>query len=710
MAYSQENRFIAIDTPLGDDVLLLRGFSGYEGLSRLFRFDLDLLSEDTAIPFADIVGQNVTLTIALADGSTRYFNGFISRFVQKGGDLQFTYYQAEMVPWLWFLTRTADCRIFQNMTVPDIIMQIFRDLGFSDFKVLLQGAFEPRDYCVQYRETDLNFVSRLMEQYGIFYFFEHEKDKHTLVLANSPTAHQPCPGQPKARCDFTAHAVLDEDIIHRWQMEQELRPGKYALTDYNFETPSTSLAVNVTSTVNVGGNSKFEVYDYPGEYLKKAEGDHLSKLRMEEEEAPHLVVNGASTCRAFTPGYRFDLEGHYNQTMDTAYVLTEVQHAATVGANYPARGAAAGESYSNHFLCIPYDVPYRPPRVTPRPIVQGPQTAMVVGKAGEEIWTDKYGRVKVQFHWDREGKRNENSSCWIRVSHPWAGKGWGAVSIPRMGQEVIVDFLEGDPDQPIITGRVYNAEQMPPYELPANQTQSGVKSRSSKDGTPDNFNEIRFEDKKGEEQLSIHAEKDMSVSVENDQSISVGHDRTKTVKHDETNTIQNNRTTDINEGNDRLTVKTGHRMIDINTGNHQLTVMTGHRTVTINTGNDTLNVLTGEQTVNVNTGNATLNVLTQDRTVNVNTGNANLNVLTKDRNVTVATGSYVLSVPTKDVVITAGDKIIVIGNNEVMISSAKINISNTITINTQGITTGGTKITTSAVGVHEISGALVKIN
>ena len=551
MAYTQENRFIAIDTPLGEDTLLLRGFSGYEGISRLFRFDLDLLSEDTSVPFASIVGQNVTLTIAMADGSTRYFNGFISRFVQKGGDLQFTYYQAEMVPWLWFLTRTADCRIFQNMTVPDIIMKIFRDLGFSDFKVLLQGAFEPRDYCVQYRETDFNFVSRLMEQYGIFYFFEHEKDKHTLVLANSTTAHQPCPGQPKARCDFTANALLEEDIIHSCQMEQELRPGKYALTDYNFETPSTSLAAQVNSTVTIGGNGKFEVYDYPGEYLKKSQGEQLIKLRMEEEEAPHLVVSGASTCRAFTPGYRFDLEGHYNQAMDTSYVLTEVQHAATVGANYPARGAEAGESYSNHFTCIPYDVPYRPPRVTPKPIVQGPQTAVVVGKAGEEIWTDKYGRVKVQFHWDREGKRNENSSCWIRVSHPWAGKGWGAISIPRMGQEVIIDFLEGDPDQPIITGRVYNAEQMPPYGLPGEQVISGIKSNSTKGGG--GYNEFVMDDTKGNELIRVHGQYDMDSTIEHDLREHVLHDRSRDVTHNETIAIGNDRTETVG-GNETLTV------------------------------------------------------------------------------------------------------------------------------------------------------------
>jgi type VI secretion system secreted protein VgrG len=326
--------------------------------------------------------------------------------------------------------------------------------------------------------------------------------------------------------------MLEEDIIAGWQMEQELRPGKYALTDYNFETPSTSLAVNVASTINVGGNGKYEVYDYPGEYLKKAQGERLAKIRMEEEEAPHVVVSGSGSCRAFTPGYRFDLAGHYSAEMDKCYVLTEVQHVASVGESYSGGRADARESYSNHFICIPHDVPFRPARVTPKPTVQGPQTAIVVGRSGEEIYTDKYGRVKVQFHWDREGKRNENSSCWVRVSHPWAGKGWGAVAIPRIGQEVIVDFLEGDPDQPVITGRLYNAEQMPPYALPANQTQSGIKSRSSKGGDGENFNEIRFEDKKGDEELYIHAEKDENTVVEHDQGIAVGNDRAESIKRD----------------------------------------------------------------------------------------------------------------------------------------------------------------------------------
>jgi type VI secretion system secreted protein VgrG len=552
--YTQANRLIAITTPLGEDGLLLQSLSGREGMSQLFSYELELLSEDPGIPFAQIVGQRATVAIRLGDGSERCINGFINRFSQSGSDDRFTYYQAELVPWLWLLTRTADCRIFQNMTVPDIIEKIFKDLGFTDFKNMLQGSFEPREYCVQYRETDFNFVSRLMEQYGIFYFFEHEENKHTLVLANSPSAHPPCPGQEYARLDYNENAMLDEDLISSWHKEQELRPGKYALTDYNFETPSTSLAVNVNTTISVNGNSKYEIYDYPGEYLKKAQGNDLVKLRMEEEEAMHTVLTGTSTCRAFLSGYRFDLEGHSSDAMNATYLLTEVQHAASVGDGYDTSTAAGGEAhYTNSFTCMPYDVPYRPQRLTPKPIVQGPQTATVVGKAGEEIWTDKFGRVKVQFHWDREGRRDENSSCWIRVSHPWAGKGWGAVSIPRMGQEVIVDFLEGDPDQPIITGRVYNAEQMPPYGLPANQTQSGVKSRSSKEGTPDNFNEIRFEDKKGEEQLFIHAEKNQDIEVENDETHWVGRDRRKTIDQDETTEVKRDRTETVGR-NESITI------------------------------------------------------------------------------------------------------------------------------------------------------------
>lgn len=523
--YSQENRLLQLDTPLGKDVLLIQGLSGREAISHPFVFHLDLLSENREIKFKDIIGQNVTIRVLLSDGaSERYFNGIVSRFSQSGASTKLANYQMEVVPWLWLLTRSADCRIFQNKTIPDILKAVFSGRGADDFKLSLTGSYDPLDYCVQYRETDFNFVSRLMEQYGIFYYFEHEDGKHTMVLADSASAHVACPNQESANYNQTAGDLDSEDVVTAWNMEQEVRTGKYSLTDYNFETPATSLMANEPTVVTVGNNSKFEIYDYPGIHLTQSDGTAVAKLRMQEEEATHVLVNGSSDCRAFTSGYKFDLKEHYRDDMNASYVLTEVQHAATVS-SYGQKDDENPAHYSNHFTCIPAASPFRPPRLTPKPFVQGPQTALVVGKSGEEIWVDKYGRIKVQFYWDRLGQKDENSSCWIRVSQPWAGKAWGGMWIPRMGQEVVVSFEEGDPDRPLITGRVYNADQTVPYALPEHQTVSTMMSRSSKGGDASNYNEIRFEDKKGNEQIFINAERDMDQTVEVDSREAVGNNR-----------------------------------------------------------------------------------------------------------------------------------------------------------------------------------------
>ena len=535
MAIAQENRRIAISTPLGKDALLLRGFTGSEAISQLFHFDLDLLSENDSIKFQDLVGKNVTLRIYDAAGAERYWNGFVSRFSQGAQDRRVTAYRAQMVPWLWFLTRTADCRIFQNMKAPDIIQKIFKDLGFSDFELRLYGSYTSRDYCVQYRETDFNFVSRLMEEEGICYYFEHQESKHVLVLADDPAAHKQNPNQKTARYDFRGGNIIYEDVVTELFYQEEFRTGKWAQTDYNFETPSTSLAVTV------GGKNPYEIYEYPGEYGVRPAGENLAKIRLQEQTVPAVVFQGTSGCRYFNAGSQFTLQDHYRNDLNQAYLLTAVRHMATQGGSYQV-GAGGGEelTYRNSFECVPFSTPFRPPRVTPEPFVQGCQTAVVVGPAGEEIYTDKYGRVKVQFYWDREGKKNENSSCWVRVSHPWAGQGWGAISIPRIGQEVIVDFLEGDPDRPIITGRVYNAEQMPPFALPGKAVISGVKSNSTKGGGGNN--EISLDDTKGTELINIHAQYDQQKKVEHDERVNVGNDRTESVGHDEKITIGNNRT------------------------------------------------------------------------------------------------------------------------------------------------------------------------
>ena len=536
---SQEERMISIDTPLGKDVLLLTGLKGMESLSALFDFQLNFISENHSIAFPDIIGKNVTVSIVLADGGKRYFNGVISHFSQGSGggessasDPRVSYYTARMVPWLWLLTQTADSRIFQDKTISDIVEQIFSEKGYQDYSLRLHGAYEPMGYCVQYRETDFNFISRLLEENGIFYFFEHENGKHNLVIADTRDENKPCPNQADASYQISGGGWLKKDVITALEYRQEIRPAKYFLRDFNFETPA---AIEYESKAKeVLGPGEREIYDYHGRFMKRSSAEHLTNRRMEEEEAQITTIMGESDCRAFTSGYRFKLSDFYRKDMNKKdYLLTAVEHEVTHVSEYTGVGLDAGEGdlrYTNRFRCIPYEVPFRPLRIARKPIVQGTQTAIVTGPAGEEIHTDPYGRVKVQFHWDREGKRDENSSCWIRVSQAWAGGNWGAMYIPRIGHEVIVDFIEGDPDRPIITGRVYHGTNMPPYGLPGEKTKSTVKSNSSKGGG--GFNEIRFEDKKGEEEVFFHAQKDENTIVENDQTIVVGNDRAESIGRD----------------------------------------------------------------------------------------------------------------------------------------------------------------------------------
>ncbi len=546
MPYTQENRFITIDTPLGDDVLLLTGLSGREGISIPFEFELQLLSTQHDIPFDDIIGKSITVSMLLVDGETRFINGVVSRFSQgrgggeeeTGADPRFTRYSATIAPWFWLLTLESDIRIFQSLSAPEIIEQIFTEKDFRDYRSALRRSYGKRDYCVQYRESDFNFISRLLEEEGIFYFFEHEDGKHTLVLADDPQEHQPCPGQNSARCEISGGAWLEEeDVITGIGLVQELRPGKYTLNDWNFEAPNADLKVEAACSRRAGPGER-EVYDYPGCYAKRDRGDQLTNTRMQEEEARITTLEGSSICRAFTSGYRFDLKDYYRSDLNNkSYVLTSMQHQASQGGDWESTSVHESDfHYKNEFACISFDVPFRPPRVTPKPVVRGTQTAIVSGPEGEEIHTDEYGRVKVQFHWDREGQRDENSSCWIRVAQTWAGARWGAVVIPRIGQEVIVDFLEGDPDRPIIIGCVYHANNRPPYKLPDEKTKSTIKTYSSKGG--EGFNEIRFEDKKGEEQLFIHAEKNEDIRVKNDLYEWVGRDSHLIVKRDKVELLE----------------------------------------------------------------------------------------------------------------------------------------------------------------------------
>jgi type VI secretion system secreted protein VgrG len=658
--FTQTNRSMAVSTPLAPDVFLLAGFTGHEGVSQLFSFQLDLLVENTRvggnfgpgeIKFESLLGKSISVRLNLPGGGKRYFNGICSRITQGEMDCTFTQYFMEVVPKLWLLTRNAQSRIFQppESTVPDILEKILKDEWKLEVEGLrgLAGPWHPRDFCVQYRETDFNFVSRLMEEEGIYYYFKHDDKGHTMIVGNTAKAHVETPIADCIRYRNDDDDHREEGSIHDWAKDQQMRSGKYTLRDYCFERPKASLEFTqeIQPEVTVGTithslnriNTRLEIYDFPGEYaqrfdgVQRAGGDQAgdlskidgetkrtAKVRMEEEAVAGLTIRGASRCGQMSAGHRFTLERHFNA--DGPYVLTSVGHSA----REPSYRTGKNEwsAYQNSFTCIPLELPFRPPRVTPKPLIAGTQSAFVVGSGGqgEEIFTDKYGRVKVRFLWDRREKGDSarpiqsdaDRSCWIRVGTPWAGQQWGMIHIPRIGQEVIVAFEEGDPDKPIIVGSVFNYDNMPPYPLPEHMTQSGIKSHSSLKGGAKNFSELRFEDKKGSEDIYFHAERDFHRLVEHDddlkvlnnQTVEIAKHRTQTVKEgNETITIEKgNRTETVKEGDETVTVEKGNRLIAVNTGNDTHQIKQGNRDVQIEMGNDTLTIKMGDQTTKVNLG------------------------------------------------------------------------------------------------------------
>ncbi len=654
--FTQAGRPIAVTTPLGDDVLLLESFTGSEAISAPFRFRLDLLTESaTPLAFDGLLGQAVTIGLALPDGSTRPINGMVVELSQ-GPKLQsatgatLIRYRAEVAPQFWFLARSFQSRTFQQMTVPAILQQVLKGITLAN---QIQGDFKPRDYCVQYRESDFDFASRLMEEEGIYYYFTHTTSAHTMVLANTPAGHAAVPGVATAIYDVVAGGTRPEDRVTGWEKTQALRSGKATLWDACFELPGQNLAATqpilasvaagtITHNFQVGGNGALEIYEYPGGYAQRFDGvapgggDRSSDvsnifgdnartvaIRMQQEALPGLVIAGTGTCRQFAAGCKFTLDRHFDANGD--YVLAAVEHRATLGGAYVQD--AGDFRYENTFRCIPSALPFRPARATPRPRIEGPQTAVVVGPQGQEIFTDKYGRVKVQFPWDRQGTNDANSSCWIRVASSWSGKQWGFIQIPRVGQEVVVAFEDGDPDRPIVTGSVYNAAMMPPFPLPDNATRSGTTSRSSAQGTAETANALVFEDKKGSELVTFHAEKDFSRVVENNDTLVVGVDGSSSLADgSQSITVYKDRTASIETGNETLTVKKGNRAVEIQAGNDSLKVAQGNRTVEVTTGDDSYTVKTGNRAVEVSTGDDTHTVKTGNRAVEVSMGNDTLTI------------------------------------------------------------------------------------
>jgi type VI secretion system secreted protein VgrG len=517
-------RAIEIATPLDQDVLLFHRMHAREELSRLSHFEVELLGhpDHGDIDIDKILGQNVTIKLALDDDSNRFFNGFVTRFAQAGRHGRYNRFIASVQPWTWFLTRTSDCRIFQDMTVPDIVKAVFVEHGVTDFRFDLTASYRQWNYCVQYRETDFNFISRLLEHEGIFYYFRHTDGHHTMMLTDSTDMLTATPGYEEIKF-FTSEQVLRPKFEHieRWDFAREVQPGRFVHTDYDLTRPSVDLQTQKALPRRYTP-SNYEIYDYPGYYSQRRDGEQYAAVRLDEFGTQFETAQAETNARGVAVGSLFTLERCPRADQNREHVIIAATYDLELS-EYEAMPTAEGPfHYHCAFVAMSSEQQFRPKRTTPKPFVQGPQTAVVVGPPGEEIYTDEYGRVKVKFHWDRESKEDENSSCWIRVSQAWAGKGWGAFHTPRVGHEVIVDFLEGDPDQPIITGSVYNAANMPPYAVPANATHSGIKSRSSKGGNPNNFNEIRMEDTKGSELFYIQAEKDWRIHVKNNETENVG--------------------------------------------------------------------------------------------------------------------------------------------------------------------------------------------
>lgn len=694
-----------------------------EEMGRPYKIDLEMFCEKADVSADKMLGTKVTLKIQKPGGTgDRYFQGLVSRFAYAGNRGRYQTYRLTLRPWLWFLTRTSDCRIFQQMKVPDIIEKVFRDKnGFTDFKRSLSGTYRTWDYCVQYRESDFDFVSRLMEQEGIYFYFEHTAEKHTLVMADGASAHALMGTDGELPYRGGGDGRIGQDHLHDWIRYQEVQTATYVMQDYDFEKPKANLEVR-SQVTRQHALASYEQYDYPGEYVETAEGTPYAKARIEELQAQHLRGTGIGTSYDAAVGKKFKLVDFPRAAENGEYLVVAADYEIESG-EIEQFSADSRNRFDVKLEVIEAAQAFRSPRTTPKPVVAGPQTAVVVGKEGEEIWTDKYGRVKVQFFWDREGKKNENSSCWIRVAQVWAGKNWGAMHIPRMGQEVIVEFLEGDPDRPIITGRVYNNDETVPYTLPDNQTQSGIKSRSTKEGTAENFNELRFEDKKGEEQVYFHAEKNFDRVVENNDTLKVGFlkkdkgDQKIEIHNNQTTIIGNseaedgsqtievwkNRTETVKEGNETITVAKGNRVVTISKGNETLAVSEGNRETTVAKGNDVHKVDTGNREVTVKADDK-LTVTSGNREATISTGNDTL---------TVSTGNLTIKVAAGKVEMEAAQSIeLKVGGSSIKIEPAKITLAAA-----EIAVTGQAKVAVEAAmvdvngsGMVKIAGGIVKIN
>lgn len=696
---SGEARYTFVSQGTSSELRVTR-LSGYEGVSDLFRFGIELASTDDQIDLEAVVGIPARLDFLYEDGSRPVF-GIVSRFEQSVAGETFTPYFAELVPSVWMLTQRVGSRIFQSKTTQQIIEQILGDAGIDSgyYRFALQGTYHPREYCVQYRESEWNFIARLMEEEGIFFFFEHADDKDILVMADSSDAHVDIEGDPEVVFRDPSGAVAEEEYIYDFRYSQQIRPGAVQLTDYNFTDPGNALN-SLGFEIN---HQELAIYEHRALFgIDFSESqppwdqrlENIQTIRLEETQTRRLLGRGSSLCRRMIPGYKFNLAEFTRDDLNQSYLLIGIQHE---GVQPLGQDDAGGQyRYNNHFRCIPATVPFRPIRKTPKPRVEGTQTAFVTGPAGEEIYVDQYGRVKVQFHWDMEGTHDENSSCWIRVSQLWAGVGWGAMFIPRIGHEVIVDFIEGDPDRPIITGRVYHALNTVPYPLDDEKTKSTIKSESTLGGG--GSNEIRFEDLKGSEEIYVHAQKDQNEVVENDESTTIGHDHTHKVGNNQTITVKKDRTITVEEGNLKTTVIQGTSTTTVK-GDTTLTVQAGNNTISV-TGDMTTTV-SGAISMTAKGGGVGIKGSGEGVTI-AGDGGVGVGIKASPDFKATASGQVQISSPMSFL----GDDYVCIYGTEIVLDGG----GGKIILDASGVTISGPKIDAAATGLTTISGSIVKLN
>ncbi|MFL9860558.1 type VI secretion system tip protein TssI/VgrG [Paraburkholderia madseniana] len=731
------SRIFTLDSPLGDQ-LKFRSLCGDEELGRMFEFRIEALADSHSLSLQALLGQSVTVNIEEQGGATRYLNGVIARASLAGRDAA-RHYRYELVvrPWLWLATRRTDCRIYQMRSVPEIVQETLAPYGFQ-IENRLTGSYAPREYCVQYNETDADFVSRLIENEGIYYYFEHASGKHTLVLCDAMSSHHPLPGY--ASIPYLGHdraTIADEEHIDTWVPAKEINAGRHEADDYDFTRPRADLSVRRADPRGHSHDS-LPVYEWPGGYRDDAHGERYNRVRLEELQSEHERAAGHTNVRGVAPGYLFTLKNCPRDDQNREYLVVRCGY--RFQENVYASGSDDEVMHDTQLVAQPTSLPYRSQRVTPRPRTSGPQTAVVVGPPGEEIWTDQYGRVKLQFQWDRYGQRDQNASCWIRVSNPWAGGGFGGVQIPRVGDEVIVDFLNGDPDYPIVTGRVYNGERMPPWGLPASATQSGILSRSTPGGTTEHANAMRFEDRKGAEQLWMHAERNFDAETEQDHTLSVGHDHAHSVGNDETLSVKNNRQRSVGQNE---TVNVGqHRVAQIGgnethgVGGSRTRSVGQNETVTIGANRDATIGGTHKETIakgkteTIGEGKTltvgqlfqttsqdmkTLVASSHTEEIGARTSTiANAHVLNVGGEHSVNVGASHTTNVQHQVLVNAGDQLaLVCGQSSILMKSDGTILIQGVNVESTGTdshSVRGKTVTSSATGEHTVEGTVLKLN